>query len=42
MVLNTRLDLVEGMRPGRRHGYVEIPAYCTGPYMDIWYGKELF
>ncbi|MFD7568923.1 hypothetical protein ACFV6U_00135, partial [Streptomyces sp. NPDC059810] len=24
-----------------RHGYDEIPAYCTGPYMDIWYGKDL-
>ncbi|MFB7937777.1 GNAT family N-acetyltransferase, partial [Streptomyces sp. NPDC056049] len=24
-----------------RHGYGEIPAYCSGPYMEIWYGKEL-
>jgi hypothetical protein len=24
-----------------RHGYTQIPAYRTGPYMEIWYGKEL-
>ncbi|MEU1892635.1 GNAT family N-acetyltransferase [Streptomyces pristinaespiralis] len=41
MVLNTRLDLVEARALYARHGYVEIPAYCTGPYMDIWYGKDL-
>ncbi|MFC9397215.1 MULTISPECIES: GNAT family N-acetyltransferase [unclassified Streptomyces] len=41
MVLNTRLDLVEARGLYTRHGYVEIPAYCSGPYMDIWYGKEL-
>ncbi|MEU4081130.1 GNAT family N-acetyltransferase [Streptomyces venezuelae] len=41
MVLNTRLDLVEARAVYTRHGYAEIPAYCTGPYMDIWYGKEL-
>ncbi|MFI8914441.1 GNAT family N-acetyltransferase [Streptomyces sp. NPDC053513] len=41
MVLNTRLDLVEARALYARHGYAEIPAYCTGPYMDIWYGKEL-
>ncbi|MEU0369139.1 GNAT family N-acetyltransferase [Streptomyces sp. NPDC006283] len=41
MVLNTRLDLVEARRLYLRHGYAEIPAYCTGPYMDIWYGKDL-
>ncbi|MGW2301682.1 GNAT family N-acetyltransferase [Streptomyces sp. NPDC001809] len=41
MVLNTRLDLVEARALYSRHGYDEIPAYCTGPYMDIWYGKEL-
>ncbi|MFE0648110.1 GNAT family N-acetyltransferase [Streptomyces sp. NPDC059534] len=41
MVLNTRLDLVEARALYTRHGYEEIPAYCTGPYMDIWYGKEL-
>jgi GNAT superfamily N-acetyltransferase len=41
MVLNTRLDLIEARRLYARHGYAEIPAYCTGPYMDIWYGKEL-
>ncbi|WP_225799665.1 GNAT family N-acetyltransferase [Streptomyces sp. NK15101] len=41
MVLNTRLDLVEARALYARHGYAEIPAYCTGPYMEIWYGKEL-
>ncbi|MFI1012744.1 GNAT family N-acetyltransferase [Streptomyces sp. NPDC020965] len=41
MVLNTRLDLVQARSLYRRHGYAEIPAYCTGPYMDVWYGKEL-
>lgn len=41
MVLNTRLDLIEARSLYMRHGYVEIPAYCTGPYMEIWYGKEL-
>lgn len=41
MVLNTRLDLVEARSLYVRHGYVEIPAYCTGPYTEIWYGKEL-
>ncbi|WP_282692019.1 GNAT family N-acetyltransferase [Streptomyces sp. CC208A] len=40
-VLNTRLDLVEARALYVRHGYKEIPAYCTGPYMEIWYGKEL-
>jgi GNAT superfamily N-acetyltransferase len=41
MVLNTRLDLIEARTLYTRHGYVEIPAYCEGPYMDVWYGKEL-
>ncbi|WP_328678281.1 GNAT family N-acetyltransferase [Streptomyces sp. NBC_00322] len=41
MVLNTRLDLVEARGLYVRQGYGEIPAYCTGPYMEIWYGKEL-
>ncbi|WP_406267306.1 GNAT family N-acetyltransferase [Streptomyces sp. NBC_00191] len=41
MVLNTRLDLVEARGLYVRHGYGEIPAYCSGPYMEIWYGKEL-
>ncbi|MET9675662.1 GNAT family N-acetyltransferase [Streptomyces sp. NPDC006482] len=41
MVLNTRLDLVEARALYARHGYGEIPAYCTGPYMDVWYGKDL-
>lgn len=41
MVLNTRLDLIEARTLYTRHGYLEIPAYCEGPYMEIWYGKEL-
>ncbi|MFS8204346.1 GNAT family N-acetyltransferase (plasmid) [Streptomyces sp. CWNU-52B] len=41
MVLNTRLDLIEARSLYARHGYAEIPAYCTGPYTEIWYGKEL-
>jgi GNAT superfamily N-acetyltransferase len=41
MVLNTRLDLVEARALYARHGYAEIPAYCTGPYVEVWYGKEL-
>ncbi|MEW1903408.1 GNAT family N-acetyltransferase [Streptomyces sp. NPDC056488] len=41
MVLNTRLDLIEARSLYVRHGYAEIPAYCTGPYMDVWYGKKL-
>jgi GNAT superfamily N-acetyltransferase len=41
MVLNTRLDLVEARALYVRGGYREIPAYCEGPYMEIWYGKEL-
>ncbi|MEU9008589.1 GNAT family N-acetyltransferase [Streptomyces sp. NPDC048479] len=41
MVLNTRLDLIEARKLYVRNGYAEIPAYCSGPYMDIWYGKEL-
>ncbi|MGV9690823.1 GNAT family N-acetyltransferase [Streptomyces sp. NPDC003444] len=41
MVLNTRLDLIEARTVYVRHGYAETPAYCTGPYMDVWYGKEL-
>ncbi|MFE7772576.1 GNAT family N-acetyltransferase [Streptomyces sp. NPDC057445] len=41
MVLNTRLDLVEARTLYTRNGYAEIPAYCEGPYMEIWYGKDL-
>jgi GNAT superfamily N-acetyltransferase len=40
MVLNTRLDLIEA-RSLYSHRYIEIPAYCTGPYMEIWYGKNI-
>ncbi|MEU9984886.1 GNAT family N-acetyltransferase [Streptomyces sp. NPDC050856] len=41
VVLNTRLDLVEARALYTRSGYREIPAYCEGPYMEVWYGKEL-
>lgn len=41
MVLDTRLDLVEARGLYTRHGYREIPAYKSGPYAEIWYGKDL-
>ncbi|MEE6261233.1 GNAT family N-acetyltransferase [Plantactinospora sonchi] len=41
MVLNTRLDLTRARALYLRHGYVEIPAYRTGPYVEVSYGKEL-
>ena len=42
IVLDTRLDLVEARALYLRNGYREIPAYGeTGPYSEIWYGKEL-
>jgi len=41
MVLNTRLDLIGARKLYARHGYAEIPAYCSGEYMEIWYGKDL-
>lgn len=41
IVLNTRLDLVEARALYLRHGYREIPAYCTGPYVEVCYGKDL-
>ncbi|MER5492514.1 GNAT family N-acetyltransferase [Streptomyces sp. NPDC002490] len=40
-VLNTRLDLVEARALYVRHGYREIPAHRTGPYVEVCYGKEL-
>ncbi|GAA2890857.1 N-acetyltransferase [Actinoplanes cyaneus] len=41
MVLNTRLDLVEARALYSRSGYAEIPAYCTGPYNEVWYGRSI-
>lgn len=41
IVLDTRLDLVEARALYTRHGYREIPAYSSGPYAQIWYGKDL-
>ncbi|MEU3601957.1 GNAT family N-acetyltransferase [Streptomyces sp. NPDC006798] len=41
VVLNTRLDLVEARALYRRNGYEDIEPYCTGPYVEVWYGKDL-
>ncbi|MCG6493851.1 GNAT family N-acetyltransferase [Kitasatospora sp. A2-31] len=41
IVLDTRLDLVEARALYTRHGYREIPAYSSGPYAQIWYGRDL-
>ncbi|MEU6238422.1 GNAT family N-acetyltransferase [Kitasatospora sp. NPDC047058] len=41
IVLDTRLDLVEARALYTRHGYREIPAYSSGPYAQIWYGKDV-
>ncbi|MFE7593716.1 GNAT family N-acetyltransferase [Kitasatospora sp. NPDC057512] len=41
IVLDTRLDLVEARALYLRNGYREIPAYSSGPYAQIWYGKNL-
>ncbi|MFJ8623955.1 GNAT family N-acetyltransferase [Kitasatospora sp. NPDC093550] len=41
IVLDTRLDLVEARALYLRNGYREIPAYSSGPYAQVWYGKEL-
>lgn len=41
LVLDTRLDLVEARALYTRHGFREIPAYTSGPYCEIWYGKQL-
>ncbi|WP_406208962.1 GNAT family N-acetyltransferase [Kitasatospora sp. NBC_01560] len=41
IVLDTRLDLVEARALYTRHGYREIPAYNSGPYAQVWYGKDV-
>lgn len=41
IVLDTRLDLVEARALYARHGYREIPAFSSGPYAEVWYGKEI-
>ncbi|MFD5747721.1 GNAT family N-acetyltransferase [Streptomyces sp. NPDC127033] len=41
LVLDTRLDLVEARGLYVKHGFREIPAYSSGPYKEIWYGKKL-
>ncbi|MFJ4919452.1 GNAT family N-acetyltransferase [Streptomyces sp. NPDC088725] len=42
LVLDTRLDLIEARGLYVKHGFAEIPAYReTGPYSEIWYGKQL-
>ncbi|MFG2875919.1 GNAT family N-acetyltransferase [Streptomyces sp. NPDC048337] len=39
--LDTRSDLVEARALYARHGYVEIPAYNSGPYAEHWFEKRL-
>ncbi|GAA2334398.1 GNAT family N-acetyltransferase [Streptomyces cuspidosporus] len=41
MVLETRLDLTEARALYARHGYVDVPPFCEGPYSEVWLGKEL-
>ncbi|MFH8381656.1 GNAT family N-acetyltransferase [Kitasatospora sp. NPDC018058] len=41
IILDTRLDLVEARAMYLRNGYREIPAYNSGPYSQVWYGKDL-
>ncbi|SDK01304.1 Acetyltransferase (GNAT) family protein [Streptomyces indicus] len=41
LVLDTRLDLIEARTLYVKRGFAEIPAYNSGPYQEIWYGKEL-
>ncbi|MFD9358011.1 GNAT family N-acetyltransferase [Streptomyces sp. NPDC060031] len=39
--LDTRSDLVEARALYARHGYLEIPAYNSGPYAEHWFEKPL-
>jgi len=41
IVLDTRLDLVEARALYARHGYREIPAFSSGPYAQVWYGRDV-
>jgi GNAT superfamily N-acetyltransferase len=41
IVLDTRLDLVEARALYARHGYREIPAFSSGPYAQVWCGKDV-
>ncbi|MEV5504864.1 GNAT family N-acetyltransferase [Streptomyces orinoci] len=41
LVLDTRLDLVQARALYARHGFTDIPPYRTGPYSEVWLGKEL-
>ncbi|MBC9712541.1 GNAT family N-acetyltransferase [Streptomyces sp. TRM66268-LWL] len=41
LVLDTRLDLIEARKLYVKRGFAEIPAYNSGAYQEIWYGKEL-
>ncbi len=41
LVLDTRLDLIEARMLYVKRGFAEIPAYNSGAYQEIWYGKEL-
>jgi len=41
IVLDTRLDLVEARALYARHGYREIPAFSSGPFAQVWLGKDI-
>ncbi|MBP0461718.1 GNAT family N-acetyltransferase [Streptomyces montanisoli] len=41
LVLDTRLDLIEARGLYVKHGFRRIPAYNSGPYSEIWYGKDI-
>ncbi|WP_030910154.1 GNAT family N-acetyltransferase [Streptomyces sp. NRRL F-5126] len=41
LVLDTRLDLIEARGLYVKHGFREIAAYSSGPYSEIWYGKDI-
>jgi hypothetical protein len=41
IVLDTRLDLVEARALYARHGYREIRAFSSGPYAQVWFGREV-
>ncbi|MGF0310519.1 GNAT family N-acetyltransferase [Rhodococcus sp. IEGM1428] len=40
--LDTRADLVEARRLYSRLGYVDVPAFNSEPYAEVWLEKELF
>ncbi|WP_212709776.1 GNAT family N-acetyltransferase [Rhodococcus sp. 14-2483-1-1] len=40
--LDTRADLVEARRLYSRLGYVDVPAFNSEPYAEVWLEKQLF